>query len=86
MLPTKQVKKWNTDNERLKKDPKWKPSRPNFCPCIDPDTNKRCGKYMNAIWDQMFYEQYGYCESCFRKYNQHIPDIDKKVDELIGEE
>ena len=69
MLPTKQVKKWNTDNPRLKVDPNWKPLRPNFCSCVNSE-GKRCGKMMD-IWDQMFYEQEGIgCQKCTQEYKE----------------
>ena len=75
MLPTKKVKKWNTDNARLKADPDKKPLRPNFCPIIHEDTGERCGKMMD-MWDQMFYEQYGIgCQECTKKYKPETVKI-----------
>lgn len=83
-LPTKEVRLWKNSASR-KKSENYKPMTPNFCPCKDPDTDKKCGKYMEH-WDQMFYEQYGMCENCFKKHNDHIEGLEKKVDELKNTE
>jgi len=71
-LPTKQTKLWNS---KVRKDENWKPLRPNFCPCLDEETGKKCGSFMNS-WDIMFYEQYGMCEKCYHRYNK---DNDIKI-------
>ena len=81
-LPTKQVKKWNTDNKRLKKDESWQnKTNPFFCPCIDPDTGKKCGRLLEQ-WGEFFYREYGMCENCFSKYNCHIEDLKEKIKQI----
>ena len=55
-----------------------------FCTVIDPETNKRCGKFMRN-WDEMFYEKYGMCEDCYLKYNSHIEEVKQKLDNEVGE-
>jgi hypothetical protein len=64
-LPTKSTKLWKKKNVKSKD---WKPLTPNFCPCVDPETEKKCGNFMRS-WDIMFYDQYGMCEECYLKYN-----------------
>ena len=64
-LPTKKVKLWK---KTVKKSDDYKPLTPNFCPCVSPDTNKKCGNFMRN-WDIMFYDQYGMCEECYLKFN-----------------
>ena len=89
-LPVKETKKFKTGKNRLKSED-WKPSIPNFCPCKDPDTDEKCGNYLRTSWDISFYEQYGMCEKCFIKYNNHLNelgvDVNERTDELkkIGE-
>jgi len=57
---------WAPNN--VKKDESWKPLTPNFCPYVDPETDKKCGKFMHR-WDVMFYDDYGMCEECYLKHN-----------------
>ena len=83
LLPTRQYKRWNTSNPRLKKE-NHQPLSPYFCPCKDPETSKKCGKYLDE-WDALFFNQYGMCADCVKKYNAHIEDINKKVDEITEE-
>tara|TARA_B100000749_G_C18343431_1_gene430073 strand:+ start:676 stop:960 length:285 start_codon:yes stop_codon:yes gene_type:complete len=66
-LPIKKTKMWQS-KENLKKDKDWKPLLPHFCPALDPETEKKCGKFMGH-WDIYFYQQYGMCEQCYLKYN-----------------
>ena len=82
-LPTKEVKLWKTNNS-TKKDKKFSPLVPTFCTVVDPDTNKKCGIFMRN-WDEMFYEQYGMCETCYLKYNAHIEEVKQKLDNEAGE-
>jgi hypothetical protein len=82
-LPTKKRKLWNTTSKSLKKDPNWKPAIPNFCPCKDPKTDKRCGRLFHSVWDIQFYEQYGMCETCYIKYNSHLEELGVDVEEKI---
>ena len=46
ILPTKKTKLWKNN---VKKDESWKPLTPNFCPYVDPETDKKCGKFMHRI-------------------------------------
>jgi len=64
-LPTRKTKLWK---KTVKKDKDYKPLTPNFCSVKDPETGKKCGKFMRS-WDIMFYDQYGMCEDCYLKYN-----------------
>ena len=82
-LPTKQVKLWQT-NKSTKKDESYSPRIPTFCTVVDPETNKRCGKFMRN-WDEMFYNKYGMCESCYLKYNAHVDEVKNKLDNAVGE-
>ena len=82
-LPTKQVKLWKT-NKNTKVGENYSPRIPTFCTVIDPETNKRCGKFMRN-WDEMFYEKYGMCEDCYLKYNSHIEEVKEKLDNAAGE-
>ena len=82
-LPTKKVKKWHTTKSTKKSD-NWKPRVPTFCTVIDPETNKRCGKFM-LNWDEMFYDQYGMCEDCYLKYNKHVDEVKEKIGNKVGE-
>jgi len=50
------------------------PINPNFCPVIDEDTEKKCNNFMRN-WDLHYYQQYGMCEECFKKYNSHVEEI-----------
>ncbi len=61
---------WNTDNPRLKKT-NHKPLSPYTCPCVDPDTDKKCGKFMDE-WDSLFYSEYEACGDCVKKYGAEI--------------
>ena len=82
-LPTKDVKLWKT-NEKTKVGKNYSPRIPTFCTVVDPETNKRCGKFMRN-WDEMFYNQYGMCEDCYLKYNSHVDEIKEKLDNAAGE-
>ena len=82
-LPTKQVKLWQT-NKNTKKKENYSPRVPTFCPGIDPETNKKCNKFMRN-WDEMFYNQYGMCETCYLKYNDHIEKVKEKLGNEAGE-
>ena len=82
-LPTKQVKLWQT-NKNTKKKENYSPRVPTFCPVIDPETNKKCNKFMRN-WDEMFYNQYGMCETCYLKYNDHIEKVKEKLGNEAGE-
>ena len=82
-LPTKEVKLWKT-NDRTKKDEKYSPRIPTFCTVVDPDTGEKCGIFMRN-WDEMFYEQYGMCETCYLKYNAHVDQLKEKLDNKAGE-
>ena len=82
-LPTKQVKLWQT-NKNTKKKENYSPRVPTFCPVIDPETNKKCNKCMRN-WDEMFYNQYGMCETCYLKYNDHIEKVKEKLGNEAGE-
>tara|TARA_Y100001937_G_scaffold127265_1_gene198984 strand:+ start:1644 stop:1943 length:300 start_codon:yes stop_codon:yes gene_type:complete len=82
-LPTKQVKLWKT-NEKTKVGKSYSPRIPTFCTVVDPDTGKRCGIFMRN-WDEMFYEKYGMCESCYLKYNSHVDELKNKIDNEVGE-
>ena len=82
-LPTKQVKLWMT-SKSTKVGENYSPRIPTFCTVIDPETNKRCGKFMRN-WDEMFYEKYGMCEDCYLKYNSHIEEVKEKLDNAAGE-
>ena len=64
-LPTRKTKLWK---KTVKKDKDYKPLTHNFCSVKDPETGKKCGKFMRS-WDIMFYDQYGMCEDCYLKYN-----------------
>ena len=82
-LPTKDVKLWKT-NEKTKVGKNYSPRIPTFCTVVDPETNKRCGKFMRN-WDEMFYNQYGMCEDCYLKYNSHVDEIKEKLGNAAGE-
>ena len=82
-LPTKQVKLWKT-SKSTKVGENYSPRIPTFCTVIDPETNKRGGKFMRN-WDEMFYEKYGMCEDCYLKYNSHIEEVKEKLDNAAGE-
>ncbi len=82
-LPTKQVKLWKT-NDKTKKDENYSPRVPTFCTVVDPDTDKRCNKFMR-VWDEMFYNQYGMCEDCYLKYNAQAEKLKKELDNASGE-
>ena len=82
-LPTKQVKLWKT-SKSTKVGENYSPRIPTFCTVIDPETNKRCGKFMRN-WDEMFYEKYGMWEDCYLKYNSHIEEVKEKLDNAAGE-
>ena len=82
-LPTKQVKLWKT-SKSTKVGENYSPRIPTFCTVIDPETNKRCGKFMRN-WDEMFYEKYGMCEDCYLKYNSHIEEVKEKLENAAGE-
>tara|TARA_Y100000310_G_C20700659_1_gene829560 strand:+ start:7245 stop:7535 length:291 start_codon:yes stop_codon:yes gene_type:complete len=82
-LPTKKVKKWHT-NKLTKKSDNWTPRVPMFCPCRDPETEKKCGNVMYN-WDEMFYEQYGMCEKCYLKYNSHKEEIANEMKKQLIE-
>lgn len=79
ILPTKRVKKWNTDNPRLKVSKDYKPTNPFFCPVIHEDTGKRCGNILEG-WNALFYEKYSCCQECFEKYN---PNVNSEIIEKI---
>ena len=36
-------------------------------------------------WDEMFYNQYGMCETCYLKYNDHIEKVKEKLGNEAGE-
>ena len=82
-LPTKKVKLWQT-NKSTKKDKKYSPRIPTFCTVVNPETNKKCNKFMRN-WDEMFYNQYGMCETCYLKYNDHIEKVKEKLGNEAGE-
>ena len=79
-LPTRKTKLWK---KTVKKDDDYKPLTPNFCPCKDEETGKKCGKFMRH-WDIMFYDQYGMCEECYHKYNDgegvKVTDTDPEME------
>ena len=79
-LPMRKTKLWK---KTVKKDENYKPLTPNFCPLIDPDTEKKCGNFMRS-WDIMFYDQYGMWEQCYLKYNDgqgiKIKDSDPEME------
>tara|TARA_R110000824_G_scaffold80978_3_gene203438 strand:- start:1113 stop:1406 length:294 start_codon:yes stop_codon:yes gene_type:complete len=76
-LPLKETKKWKV-NKTTKVENDYKPLFPTFCPCVDPETDKKCGNFMRN-WDQMFYDKAGMCEECYGKYNSHIEEIEKET-------
>ena len=82
-LPIKEVKLWKT-SDKTKVGKNYSPRIPTFCTVVDPETNKRCGKFMRN-WDEMFYNQYGMCEDCYLKYNAHVDEIKEKLDNAAGE-
>ena len=41
-LPMRKTKLWK---KTVKKDESYKPLTPNFCPVIDPETEKKCGNF-----------------------------------------
>jgi len=47
--------------------------RPWFCTAEDPDTGEKCRRKM-GMWDDMWYDKYGMCEECVKKYNPHLVD------------
>ena len=57
----------------------FKPLRPFFCDCKDPETGEECGGMMRT-WDDMFYMQYGMCEKCYLKYNPQLKEIEEELD------
>ena len=79
-LPTRKTKLWK---KTVKKDDDYKPLTPNFCPCKDEETGKKCGKFMRH-WDIMFYDQYGMGEQCYLKYNDgegvKVTDADPEME------
>ena len=79
-LPMRKTKLWK---KTVKKDEGYKPLTPNFCPLVDPETEKKCGNFMRS-WDIMFYDQYGMCEQCYLKYNDgqgiKIKDSDPEME------
>ena len=82
-LPTKQVKLWQT-NKNTKVGENYSPRIPTFCPVVAPETNEKCNKFMRN-WDEMFYNQYGMCETCYLKYNDHIEKVKEKLGNEAGE-
>ena len=82
-LPTKEVKLWKT-TDKTKVPENYSPRIPTFCAVVDPETNKKCNKFMRN-WDEMFYNQYGMCEDCYLKYNAHVDAIKEKLDNKTGE-
>ena len=82
-LPTKEVKLWKT-TDKTKVPENYSPRIPTFCAVVDPETNKKCNKFMRN-WDEMFYNQYGMCEDCYLKYNAHIDTVKEKLDNKAGE-
>ena len=82
-LPTKEVKLWKT-TDKTKVPENYSPRIPTFCAVVDPETNKKCNKFMRN-WDEMFYKQYGMCEDCYLKYNAHVDAIKEKLDNKTGE-
>ncbi len=82
-LPTKEVKLWKT-TDKTKVSDSYSPRIPTFCVVVDPETNKKCNKFMRN-WDEMFYNQYGMCEDCYLKYNAHIDTVKEKLDNEAGE-
>lgn len=82
-LPTKEVKLWKT-TDKTKVPENYSPRIPTFCTVVNPETNKKCNKFMRN-WDEMFYNQYGMCEDCYLKYNAHVDAIKEKLDNKTGE-
>ena len=82
-LPTKEVKLWKT-TDKTKVPENYSPRIPTFCAVVDPETNKKCNKFMRN-WDEMFYNQYGMCEDCYLKYNAHVDAVKEKLDNKTGE-
>ena len=82
-LPTKEVKLWKT-TDKTKVPENYSPRIPTFCAVVDPETNKKCNKFMRNC-DEMFYNQYGMCEDCYLKYNAHVDAIKEKLDNKTGE-
>ena len=82
-LPTKEVKLWKT-TDKTKVPENYSPRIPTFCRVVDPETDKKCNKFMRN-WDEMFYNQYGMCEDCYLKYNAHIDTVKEKLDNEAGE-
>ena len=82
-LPTKEVKLWKT-TDKTKVPENYSPRIPTFCVVVDPETIKKCNKFMRN-WDEMFYNQYGMCEDCYLKYNAHIDTVKEKLDNKAGE-
>jgi len=60
-----------------------KTSRFFFCPVKDPDTGQRCNRLL-AEKDELFMSSYGMCSECFKKYNNHIDEIEEKVDNVVS--
>lgn len=82
-LPTKEVKLWKT-TDKTKVPENYSPRIPTFCTVVNPETNKKCNKFMRN-WDEMFYNQYGMCEDCYLKYNAHVDAVKEKLDNKTGE-
>ena len=83
-LPVKKKTPRGNLKPSLKKAEDWTPRIPMFCPCRDPDTDKRCGNVMRN-WDEMFFEQYGMCEECYLKYNSHKEEIAEEMERQLAE-
>ena len=55
--------------------------RPWFCSTKDPDTGEKCGKRM-GMWDDMWFDKYGMCEECVKKYNPHLSEALETEDSI----
>ncbi len=51
-----------------------------YCTCLDPDTNIRCNKLMDAD-DSEYYAILGMCRDCFKKFNPHYFEVEEYLKE-----